>query len=236
MHGSFFSSVLSEKNHLTEDQMYDLIHLLEIKNPEAEYLNISLSYFRSGSSNRRKELKEQLAKIRKEVLKTENHLKVHVPDQAEDYFMEYYSDPYFKIIHVLLQIKEYRKKPVLMAAKLFLEKEKLEFYVKKLQDFGFIIHKTDGIEVLKQNYHLPKESPICLPHQVTLKNLSQSKLMTLSSDKHKSICVTFSGNKSTYSLIQSQFLKFLKDAEKEVIEAEEHNEVFQLNFDLFYWT
>ncbi len=236
MHGPFFSGVLKQKNHLNQDQLYALCHYLGLKNEEVDFLSLCLAYMRSANTQRKKELKNKIVLIQKSRLKTDHYIEAETVNTSESVFLEYYSDPYFKLIHTFLQVSYYSRNSNQIAVDLNLHIDKLSHYLNRLVDFGFIEIQSSQIKVLKQNYHLPKDAYICQSHQLSLKNLSLNQSQKLAKEDFESICVSFSANQDVYNKIYEAFLEFLKLSQGYVKETSKITGVYQLNFDLFRWS
>ncbi len=236
MHGPYLSGALNERIHLNQDQLYELCSVLGIENEEEEFLVLCLEYTRSVSQSRRKLLKEKLNFIRRGLNKVEDKLLAKKADTEDMIFIEYYSDPYYKIIHSIIQLPHFSRNPEKIGKALKLSEDTLYFYVQKLVEFGFIVKKKGYYKVLKKNYHLPKSSFICKPHQFSMKSLSLSKLNDLNDHRKESVSVTFSGDEDLFNAIQAGFLDFLKKTESLVTKNSKNEDIYQLNFDLFPWT
>lgn len=184
----------------------------------------------------RDKLKEEIDSIQEEHKKTTTHISTKPQESLDLDLAEYYSDPYYKIIHVFLGIENFEKHPLALSEQLHLSPKKIQNYLVRLEEMS-VIQLIDGgvVKVLKKNYHLPKDFFICKPHQAAMKMLSQQTLLTVEDEKKESVCVTFSGEETTFKQVHAEFLEFLKRTEK-YVKNSHCEEVFQMNFDLHYWS
>ena len=137
-------------------------------------------------------------------------------------------------MHVLLQVPKYAGEPTKIAEDLNISSRYLQKVLDVLQELSIISFKDKVIEVLEKNFHLPKESPMLLPHQTLVRLKSTQRLQEVEIDKRYSFSVTFTGTEETRSDIQKKFLEFIQGIEKTVKKAPAEN-AYQLNFDLFPW-
>ncbi len=234
LHGSFVSSALKGHKHLSSDQVFALGEQLGFSYKELDYLLLLLNYERSVNQNLKAKYLDEIKAIQKENSKTTTHISTKPQESLDLDLAEYYSDPFYKIIHVFLGIEQFRQDPNLLALQLGITHKQTQKYLKRLEDFE-IIKFSSPIEVLKKNYHLPKDFFICKPHQATMKLLSQQTLLSLEEKQKESVCVTFTGEEETFKKVHNEFLDFLKKAEKHV-KYSVSKEVFQMNFDLHFWS
>lgn len=235
LHSSYISSVLQEHKHFNSDQVYTICEVLGFNDSEIDYVLLLLNWERSATKGLRSKFKGEIKRKQEESRKVHRVLSVKKQKDLDLMLSEYYSDPYFKIIHVYLSVSKFNKEPLALSEELGLPVSKLTYYFSKLEEFGVIKKNKKSVEILKRHLHLPKEFFICQTHQNTIKTLSQQKLISLPKDKKETFCVTFSGTDETYAEIHEAFLGFLKKSEKCVKDARSEN-VFQMSFDLHYWS
>ncbi len=235
LHGSFVSSALKGHKHLNADQVYGLGDVLGFSYKELDYILLLLNYERAVNKRLREKFKTEIDLIQEEHKKTTTHISTKPQESLDLDLAEYYSDPYYKIIHVFLGIEEFSANPGELAEQLHLSAEKIQGYLARLVEMGVIRFKGSAIEVVKRNYHLPKDFFICKPHQTAMKLLSQQSLLSVEDNKKESVCVTFSGEDETFKSVHQEFLEFLKRTEAHVKKSQ-RQKVFQLNFDLHYWS
>jgi hypothetical protein len=88
---------------------------------------------------------------------------------------------------------------------------------------------------LKKNFHLPKDSPLCEPHQNLLQQIANQHTRGLPEREKYAFSLTFSADEETRDAIHSEFLKFLQTIEPLVTKAPS-DEIYGLRFDLFRWS
>lgn len=235
LHSSFVSSVLQEHKHFNSDQVYSVCEAVGFTGIEIDYILLLHSCERSTQKGLKSKYFSEIKKIQEESKKVHKVLSVKKQKDLDLILSEYYSDPYFKIIHVHLSVPRFNKSPLLLADELMLPVSKITHCLEKLEEFGIIKQDKGGVKVLKRHLHLPKDFFICQAHQTTMKSISQQKIMNLPKDKKETFCVTFSGTKKTYSEVHEAFLEFLKKSENCVKDAKSEN-VFQMTFDLHHWS
>ena len=235
LHGSFVSVVLKEQKHLSADQLFEIGDVLGFSYKELDYLLLLLNLERSVDKRLIEKLKSEIEEIQKEHSKTSTHISTKPQESLDLDLAEYYADPFYKIIHVFLGVEEIGNNPALLSEHLNLSPQKIQNYLMRLNEMGIISLEGAEVKVLKKNYHLPKDFFICKPHQSAMKALSQQSLNLIEDSKKETVCVTFSGEEETYKAVHAEFLDFLKKTENHVKKSHP-KEVFQLNFDLHYWS
>jgi len=98
-----------------------------------------------------------------------------------------------------------------------------------------ITRGKDGIKLLVENIHLPKQSPVYRSWRNQLKLLAINKIDTLADDQAYSFSVVFSANDDIRKEIHSRFLAYLKGVEELVGDAPQEH-AYQMSFELFPWT
>lgn len=234
LHGSYVSAALKGKRHLSADQLFVLAKALHFNEREIDYLLLLLSYDRALDLDLKTRYLNEIKKVQDNFLQAKEQLTAKAPEEENLNLAKYYSDPFFKIIHVFLGIEIYRKNINMIQNKLNLSDEQIETYISEMEQMG-ILSRNPEIQVLKKNYHLPKEFFICKPHQVLMKLASNQKQITLESTKKETVCVTFSCSQVDQRQIYSEFLSYLKKVEA-IVKQSPPEEVFQLNFDLHFWS
>jgi uncharacterized protein (TIGR02147 family) len=231
---TYLSNVLKGRGNFNSDQIYSLAHHLKLTPEEAQYLFLLKEYDQSVSKDRKSQLKSEIDRLSQKAHKTENHLSAKVRKDEHDLIMKYYGDPNIKIVHVLLQIPRYANNYQKISEDLNMQSDYLHRIFNQLAELEIIRFDQKKIEVLKKNYHLPKESPMLLPHQLLMRMRSGQRLQEVEADKRFSFSVTFTGTEETRQSIHERFLVFLKEIEKFVKDSPTEN-AYQINFDLFPW-
>lgn len=231
---SYITHVFKGRAHFSADQLYAIGEALNFSEEEVEYLLLLLELERSVHSTRKRKLKEKIELQRAKFLKTESHLSVETVRDLEAATIQYYLDPLCQLVMVFLNFPQYAKDPFLLGAKLGMGSQQLEEILGRLQSSGKVEITKNGYKVLSGSDHLPKESPLCQPHQTLMRYKSVDQMQRLAWGKAYSFSVTFSSTPEDKAQIQSAFLDFVNAAEK-IVKKSPREKVYQINFDLFPW-
>jgi len=231
---TYLTNVLKGRGNFNSDQIYAIAKELKMNPSETQYFFLLKEYDQSVSKERKQDLLLQINKLRTEVLKTENYIQAKVRKDNSEFIMKYYSDPYIKVIHVLLQIPRFSKNYLKISEALNIQNSYLKSILEILVDLNIISINEKSVEVIEKNFHLPKDSPMLLPHQILMRSKSTQRLQELATDQRYSFSVTFTGTEETRKIIHTKFLELLKEAEPVVKNTSGEN-VYQMNFDLFPW-
>ncbi len=234
LHSSYISAALKGQKPLSTDQLFLLAEALGFHESAVEQLLLLLNYERAQAPKLKSKILKQILEAQKQGRKSESHLSAKLPLSEDLNLARYYSNPIYKLLHVFLGIEKYRLNRNELSRALNISEEVLEEHLKVLKELGVVV-LGPNIQVIKKNYHLPKDFFICKPHQAMMKHLSLQKQMTLSEDKKETVCVTFSASDEDYVKIHQEFLLFLKRAESIVKDSPAQN-VFQMIFDLHHWS
>jgi DNA-binding IclR family transcriptional regulator len=135
---------------------------------------------------------------------------------------------------VFLQVARYAQDPSSIAEAAGIGPERLEKIFATLRELGIVAFEKKTAIVLQKNFHLPKDSPMLLPHQTLMRTLATQRLVELPPEQRYSLAVTFSASEETRRKLHSRFLEFLKEAEN-LVKGSKSEGVYQMNFDLFPW-
>lgn len=231
---SFLTNVLKERFDFNADQLYAVCEVLELTAVERRYLTLLLDFQRSTNKSRRGELKKEIDDLRAQNQKTEKHISARPVALNSDAMAEYYLDPFVQLAHVHLSLPPYTENPNALCGALGVSKSHLSKIFDVLTRIGYVVSEAGRIRVVAQNKHLPKENPLCDPHQALMRLKSIDQLSRLKSDNKYSFSVTLSGTEETRTRLQDEFLAFLKKAEA-IVKPARAEKAFQMNFDLFPW-
>jgi len=95
--------------------------------------------------------------------------------------------------------------------------------------------EAGGIEVLRDNIHLPKGDPAYVPWRTQLRTMSLARAMQLSNDQSYFFSVVLSSDEKTKQEIQQRFMEFISSIQKLVSDSKQE-ELYTINFDLLPWT
>lgn len=232
----YLSKVFSGAADLNEDQLFLGARKLKLSDDEHHYLSLLLNHNRASVKERRAQINSAIQSIQKRKLSpSENRTAPQISDSSENTRLShYYLDPWAQIIHMYLMIPKWLKNPRALAEETRIGSERLASILKTLEELEIIEFKAGVYRLLKEQLHLSKSSPLCVPQQSLMRTLSLSKTANKDSDSY-SFLATFTANEKTRLKIQGEFVDFLKRIETLVAEAPSE-EVYQIQFDLFSWS
>lgn len=232
---TYLTNVIKGRSELNSDQMYLICKELNFNLEEQEYMLLLLDYSRCYIKERKELLLQKIQKIQAEHLDISKHLEASTETtEGHNYAAEYFLDPLCCIIHLYFEIPKYANNPSLIQAQLGIPKEKFDEVIKLLIEMKALEYTRGQLKYKEHNYHLNKESHLNQTAQILMKIKSIEQLEKLGAQKANIFSATFSANDEVKTLINDEFLKFLKKTEKWVKEAKAEK-VYQLNFDLFPW-
>lgn len=231
---SFLTNVLKERFDFSSDQLFAVATELGFSQVERKYLSLLLEHERSTFKPRRDELLKEIEAIRNEQQKTEKHLSSKKVEMTPDAQAEYYLDPFVQLAHVHLSLPLYDKQPDRMAQVLGISNEHLAKVLEVLIRIGYVERKGTHYVVVGRNRHLPKDNPLCGPHQALMRLKSIDQMQRLSSEQAYSFSATITGNEETWEQLRDAYLTFVKKAEG-IVKPAPSKKAYQMNFDLFPW-
>lgn len=142
------------------------------------------------------------------------------------------------IVHTALHLPAYAESLDILAAHLRLAPDYLRGIVQRLEELQFVdyVSSSKTYIVKKGSRHLPKNSPLCVPHQTLMRNHSLRQLTELESSRRNHFSATFLGNDDLRSKIANEFYKFTRRVKKLADDCEDQTDVYHIAFDLFPWT
>lgn len=234
LQASFLTNVLKGRFDFNADQLYVIADHLVLTAEEKTYLLLLLEHQRSAHPGRKKELLSKIEKMREKHLATEKHLLAKVVETPLEKITEYYLDPFVQLVHVHLNFPHYQTQPQRLCKDLGISSKHLSKILSLLIRLSYVQNSDGRYKVIAKNKHLPKESPLCGPHQALIKLKSIDQMQRLDPEEIYSFAVTFTGTDETKAKIREEFLQFLKRVES-VVKAADSQNVYQMNFDLFPW-
>lgn len=224
------------KTHLSADQLFLAMKYLGLSEEDAELTELFWNWERAGTEARRKDLRAKLDAALRERQKAEKVVSAKkVMAAGGDAINEYYLDPFQQLVHGFLMIPRYRQNPEAIARKLGLTQARMNGIIKKLLRMGLIEEGAKGYTLTQMRLHLTPDSPVYYPYRALMRLRSLDLMQRRSHEESYGLSVIFTGSALSRKKVQSRFLEFLKDVEKEV-QGDPDEEVYQLNFDLVSWT
>lgn len=234
LQASFLTNVLKGRFDFNADQLFAIAIALEIPSREIKYLLQLLEHERSVNPQRKRELKKEIESQRQQHFKTEKHISSKTVEMSSDAMAEYYLDPFMPLVHLYLKISPYDKEPLRLAKTIGISDDHLRKIFGVLVRIGCIAPEGTHYKVLFQNHHLPKENPLCDPHQSIIRMKAIDQMQRLDHHQKYSFSATISGSEETREELQAEFLEFLKKAEA-LVRDSKNEKIYQMNFDLFPW-
>jgi len=231
----YLTNVLKERAHLSADQLHALSQVFQWDQDELDYANLLQEWERSGLAPRRALLKQKIERVRKQKLETKSNLQKELIESTPEEFTRFFLNPFYFLLNVFMGIPRFSKDPSRIAACLNVHPSRVNTWLKDLVRMKFLEPEKNGYKRIRSNFHLPRESPLCEPHQQLMLQLSHQHLQSLPEDRKYSFTVSFSADAATRETIQREFLKFLKVIEPAVKNAPPE-EIYGMRFDLFQWS
>jgi uncharacterized protein (TIGR02147 family) len=231
----YLTNALKERAHLNQDQIFALGQIFEWETELHRYCTLLMEWERSGNPARKKLLKEEIDRIRKEKLSSQAHLKKQVMETPESELNQFFLNPFYSLIHAFMGVERFSREPMAVARKLGIEGRQFRRWLGELVEMKFLDREGDAYRKLKKNFHLPKDSPLCAPHLQLFGLATAQHLLRIPEEEKYNFSVTFSADAAARENIQREYLLFLKKVEAIVKEAPSE-EIFGLRFDLFRWS
>jgi uncharacterized protein (TIGR02147 family) len=231
----YLTNVLKERAHLSADQLHSLGQVFQWEPDELDYCALLLERERSALPKRKEALKRKIEAVRKGKLESKANLKKDVIESTPEEFTRFFLNPFYFLMNVFLGIPRFAKDPSRIAHCLNVHPARVNTWMKDLVKMKFVEGGPAGYKVVRRNFHLPRESPLCEPHQQLMQQASHQHLQSLPDDRKYSFTVTFSADPAAREKIQREFLKFLQAVEPVVKDAPAE-EIYGMRFDLFQWS
>lgn len=234
MQPSYVTNVLKGRCDFNSDQLFRVCEQLNFAPDETDFLLLLLEYQRTAYDKRRAKLKKNIESIRAQHLRAEKHLETKTVQLSSEQLEQYYLNPYIQLVHIFLGSYKGAMTVAGLAKKFQVSEGQMQEILRVLEEIKYIRKKGPKYEVLVEGQHLPRESHILRPHHVMMRMKSLDQMQRLSADQNYSFSATISTSPEVRTQIQSEFLKFLKSAEK-LVRGHDSDKLYQINFDLFPW-
>lgn len=230
----YLSKVMGGLADFNSDQMFLACRYLNFTEEDTQYLFLLLEYEKSVVKERRDILLVEIKNIQNKNLATDENIKVQKAKTDSDSLMEYYLDPLCSIVHMTFAIERYQSDIPLVAKDLGIAIDRINQIISKLERLGVISFEKGEVKIIKQ-LHLPSTSPLCIPHQNLLRQLTINHFSNLTHKNYYNLAISFTADENAFIQIREQFLDFLKKCDG-IIDKAPSKTVYQLNFDLFPWS
>lgn len=234
---TYISKVLAGNAHLSQDQIFLLAESFSLNEEQREYFSLLVESERTGVVKRKKIIRSKIAQIQFEKRNPAQALLAsELESTGVDDFSKYYLDPYTAIVHLCFDLPRFQHRSNEVRNYLNLSESHMAEICNSLVALGLIKKLNENqFQVLKDHFHLPRESPLAKSGDALVRMLSANQIFKVPPEKRFAFSVTFSGDDSTRAFIHEEFLKFLREVEK-MVQSAPSTEVLQMNFDLFPWT
>ncbi len=232
---TYLSKVLNKDGDLNSDQFYRCMTFLKLDENEKEFMQLVYDHQTSTVLEKKKWLGGKIENKQHQHMKTESNIKAEAQTTSLELLNTYYLDPYFSVIHMYLTIPKFQKNPESVASSLKITEKILNEYLDQLLEMRIIEKQGTEFKLIKDNLHLPENSPIYKAYRSLMRMKSIQQMETLAPEKSYSFSAIFSTDPVARKTIHKAFLAFLKETQKLVQKGKE-TEVYQMNFDLFDWS
>ena len=234
MQPSYLSNVMNGRGDFNSDQLFKIAEILNLPEDLTDFMLLLLEFEKSTVVSRRKKLNLQIEEIRRQKISVSKVLSSKVISLSEIEANEYYLDPYIELVHLYLGIDKKNSDLSSLAHKFGTNKAHMERIINTLLKLGFLKRKGPHWEVQSTTKHLPKESPLCLSHIISQRQLSLNQIQKLGLNEAYSFSAVIGSTESVRDQVKVEFLKFLRSLEK-IVHDNPQEKLYQINFDLFPW-
>lgn len=227
---AYFSQVLKQKVHLTEDQIYSLTEEMQLAPAETNFLTLLLRFEKAGTEKLRKHLGREITQAKAE----QNRLSSRVPaDQiihSQEDLGRYFSSWLPSAIHVLTSSKNYQSVDKI-AERLHLPKEDVKEFLDFLVRMKWVQKTDQKYQYSAGNIHVPKESPLQSSMQMTRRHIAMNSIVLNPADAiHYSSMFTL--DLESFEELKKLTTSFVQKSAK-AIDAGGTEELYTLCVDLF---
>ena len=232
---TYLSTALNGNGHLNSDQVFMSCEFLKFNEDETRYTGLLHERERSAFTSRRGVLSNEIAEIRNRYLQTDAHIDSNILTSTTlQVASEFYLDFNSQLVHMFLTVEKYRRNVSKLQKALRFDSEVLSHSLNLLERAGLITINEGRIDVLQDNSHLPKSSPLYNTYITQMRMRGLERMQTQLKENSYSFSVLFSASESARLKIQRLFLRFINEAQNACQEGPTES-VFQMNFDLLKW-
>ena len=232
MQRSYLSNVLSGRGNFSDDQLYLVVHELNLPPKEQAYLQGLANLDRCQVPARKRELVDELEQKRNALVSSAVAIKTQKMLDDGGSRAEHYSDPMFPLVHMGFCIKKFQKNPPLLRDRLGLSVESFGKAIDILEKCGAIRLSDEGFELLEEAVHLGPQSSLAKTHALSFRLLAMEKYRSQSDKGGYFFTASFTGNEVLRKRLKDRLLKVLEEWSKE-IEEEACDDIYHIDIDLF---
>lgn len=157
---SYFSQVLKERSHLTEDQLLGVAHHLELSPAVAQHLLLLLRYTKAATVRLQTHLKAEIEKAKQSQFDLQTLIDAEAANRDHDGTLGvYFSTWIYSAVHLLTSNPNYQK-PEPIAERLQLPITKIKECLLFLVNSGFVDHSGKNYVFKRGSFHVAKDSPL----------------------------------------------------------------------------
>ncbi len=231
---SYLTNTIKGRAHFSSDQIFALGEQLGLKEIEIEYLNLLMQFERSTHPKLKKQLNEQLEKIRNENMRVDKVINTAESPLGEIEKAQYYLDPIIELVHMYLNIDGVPTEIASIAKIWQLQEKKVAEVIHFLQQVGLVRLKGSKWQVESIHQHLSRDSYLTVPQQILKRMKALETIQKLPKDKAYSYMGTFTATEEVKDEIRTLFLDFMKKAEPRIRNSRA-KDIYHIQFDLFPW-
>jgi uncharacterized protein (TIGR02147 family) len=233
---TYLSKVLnSETSHLNEDHVFLICRALEFFPEEIEFISLLRQYAVARDSEHKDHLNRRIRELQR--TKSLSASKATLSSTSLDHQIRYLFEPLCQIVHMALDIPDFRKDPRRLCGLLSIHLTQLREILRILSQNDFIELEEDGLTLRKirpTKIHFGPDHPLMRYHVNIIKNQLIARLNSTQEKDKKNFLVTFTADENSYHEIKNEFQSFLKKIERIASESRDEH-VYQLSFDLLKW-
>lgn len=173
---SYFSQMLKDRVHLTEDQAIGVAEYLQLSHKEMEHFMLLLRWEKAGTEK----LKNFLKKAIEESIKGQLNLSYQVGAArivySEEDLGKYFSSWIPSAVHLLTSSPNFNTAEQI-SKRLGVPKEKIFEALQLLLKMGFVQNRGDRWQFSKGSMHVEKESPWQSPMQASRRHLAMCSIL-----------------------------------------------------------
>lgn len=220
---------MSDKTHLTVDQILALGRFWALSAGEIDYLVNLLEYARAGTVENQEHFRKKIEQIRQESENLKNLVKRDSLEKTKDQAL-YYSSWLWMAIHFATSIAEYQTVTSL-SLKFHLNPKQVLSILEKLMSLWLVVKNGELWQFNSGEFHLEKDSPLIAAHHQNWRARAVDDAQNADSDGvHYSAVYTMS--KSDFLRLKAETLEWIK-LSNEIVAASPKEEILCFNIDLF---
>lgn len=224
-----------ERTHLNEDHLFVVCRALQFFPAEIDFLLTQRALATASDPERKNFLHGKLREaqtVRKLSVEEQGTDSAKINDQVR-----YLFEPLCLIVHMALDIPEYRQDPTRLCGPLAITIQQLRELLRVLSRNDYIELNADGLTVKKiksEKIHFGPEHFLMRYHLSMVKSQMLARIARTPEKDRYGFLVTMTLDENSFSRLREEFQQFLTRAEAIAAKAKPDH-VYQMSFDLFQW-